>query len=219
MYKNNGPTFKVLVGGEGGVGKTTFVKKILTGEFETKYIPTVGVQVYKMYFLTNRGPINFEVWDLAGQESLSGLRDGYYIGADCAILMFDLTSPITFKCLPTHIRDIGRICDSIPTVLVGNKDDIQDEKVSDDDIDSLCERHSFPYCSVSSKSSVNIELPFLYLARKLVGDEHLSFVENVTIMPYFGEMVMGANEIGIMERDLHEAMNCPLPDDPDDFEL
>jgi GTP-binding nuclear protein Ran len=54
--------------GDGGVGKTTFVKRHKTGEFEKKYIATIGVEVHPMTFYTNRGPLTFNVWDTAGQE-------------------------------------------------------------------------------------------------------------------------------------------------------
>ena len=69
--------FKCILVGDGGVGKTTFVKRHLTGEFEKKYIATVGVEVHPMNFSTTRGVIKLNVWDTAGQEKLCGLRDGY----------------------------------------------------------------------------------------------------------------------------------------------
>lgn len=69
MQANNQvPTFKLLLVGDGGTGKTTFVKRHLTGEFEKRYIATVGVEVRPLRFNTTRGPICFEVWDTAGQE-------------------------------------------------------------------------------------------------------------------------------------------------------
>lgn len=68
-----------LLVGDGGTGKTTFVKRHLTGEFEKKYVATLGVEVHPLVFHTNRGPIKFNVWDTAGQEKFGGLRDGYYI--------------------------------------------------------------------------------------------------------------------------------------------
>ena len=70
------PQFKLLLVGDGGVGKTTFVKRHLTGEFEKKYIATVGVEVHPLQFHTNRGALQFNVWDTAGQEKFGGLRDG-----------------------------------------------------------------------------------------------------------------------------------------------
>ena len=71
------PTFKLVLVGDGGVGKTTFVKRHLTGEFEKKYVATLGVEVHPLEFSTNLGQIIFNVWDTAGQEKFGGLRDGY----------------------------------------------------------------------------------------------------------------------------------------------
>ena len=51
----------------------------MTGEFEKKYVATLGVEVHPVSFQTNRGQIQFNVWDTAGQEKFGGLRDGYYI--------------------------------------------------------------------------------------------------------------------------------------------
>jgi GTP-binding nuclear protein Ran len=68
----------------------------MTGEFEKKYIATLGVEVHPMEFHTNHGAFRLNVWDTAGQEKLGGLRDGYYIGANCAIIMFDVCSRITY---------------------------------------------------------------------------------------------------------------------------
>ena len=102
------PEFKLILVGDGGVGKTTFVKRHLTGEFEKKYVATLGVEVHPLLFHTNRGPIKFNVWDTAGQERFGGLRDGYYIQGQCAIIMFDVTSRITYKNVPNWHREIGR---------------------------------------------------------------------------------------------------------------
>lgn len=54
------------------IGKTTFVKRHLTGEFEKKYNATVGVEVHPLQFQTNRGLIIYNVWDTAGQEKFGG---------------------------------------------------------------------------------------------------------------------------------------------------
>ena len=76
--------FKLVLVGDGGTGKTTFMKRHLIGEFE-KYVATLGVEGHPLVFHTNRGPIKFNVWDPAGQEKFCGLRDGYYIQAQCDI--------------------------------------------------------------------------------------------------------------------------------------
>lgn len=76
-------------------------------------------------FTTNLGEILFNVWDTAGQEKFGGLRDGYYIQGQCGIIMFDVTSKITYKNVPNWHRDLERVCENIPIVLCGNKVDVK----------------------------------------------------------------------------------------------
>ena len=118
----------MILGGE-AVGKTSFVKKQISGLFEEKYIATQGVEVSSITFYTNHGPIKLGIWDTAGQEKLGGLREGYYIGANAAIIMFDVITRITYKNIPKWYKDLTRICDNIPIIFVGNKAEVEDRKV------------------------------------------------------------------------------------------
>lgn len=166
------PEFKLILVGDGGVGKTTFVKRHLTGEFEKKYVATLGVEVHPLIFHTNRGPIKFNVWDTAGQERFGGLRDGYYIQGQCAIIMFDVTSRITYKNVPNWHRDLTRVCENIPIVLCGNKVEIKDRKVKAKQI-TFHRKKNLQYYDISAKSNYNFEkcapLPFFwYLKLSLV---------------------------------------------------
>jgi GTP-binding nuclear protein Ran len=115
--------FKLVLVGDGGVGKTAFVKRHLTGEFEKKYIATMGVEVHPLDFYTNYGNITFLIWDTAGQEKFGGLRDGYYIAGQCAIIMYDVTAKVTAKDAAKWRRDVWRVCENVPTVICGNKMD------------------------------------------------------------------------------------------------
>ena len=64
--------------------------------------------MHPLDFTTNRGKLRFYCWDTAGQEKFGGLRDGYYIHGQCAIIMFDVTSRLTYKNVPTWHRDLCR---------------------------------------------------------------------------------------------------------------
>merc|ERR1719316_734924 len=208
------PQFKCLLVGDGGVGKTTFVKRHVTGEFEKKYVATIGVEVHPLPFDTNRGRICFNVWDTAGQEKFGGLRDGYYIQGQCAIIMFDVTGRITYKNVPVWYRDIVRVCENIPIVLVGNKVDVKDRQVKAKQI-TFHRKKNLQYYDISAKSNYNFEKPFLWLARKLVGDPNLAFVESPALKP--PEVTIDANTVAQYELELSNAQAVPLPDEDEDL--
>mmetsp|Transcript_28520 Transcript_28520/g.58171 ORF Transcript_28520/g.58171 Transcript_28520/m.58171 type:complete len:295 (+) Transcript_28520:267-1151(+) len=207
------PEFKLILVGDGGVGKTTFVKRHLTGEFEKKYVATLGVEVHPLVFHTNRGPIKFNVWDTAGQEKFGGLRDGYYIQGQCAIIMFDVTSRITYKNVPNWHRDLTRVCENIPIVLTGNKVEIKDRKVKAKQI-TFHRKKNLQYYDISAKSNYNFEKPFLWLARKLSGDNQLHFVEAPALQP--PEFQFDEATKQKYEAELAAAAAMPLPEDDDD---
>lgn len=205
--------FKLVLVGDGGVGKTTFVKRHLTGEFEKKYIATQGVEVSSIVFFTNRGPIKFHMWDTAGQEKLGGLREGYYIGGQCAIIMFDVCSRITYKNVPKWYKDLTRICENIPIVLVGNKVDAKDRKVKARQI-TFHRKRNLQYYDVSAKSNYQFEKPFLWLLRRLIGDNNLFLTEAPALRP--AEILMDADQIKTLESELAAAESAELPDDEDE---
>ena len=118
----------------------------------------------------------------AGQEKFGGLRDGYYIQGQCAIIMFDVTSRITYKNVPNWHRDLVRVCENIPIVLCGNKVDIKERKVKAKAI-TFHRKKNLQYYDISAKSNYNFEKPFLWLARKLIGNPNLEFVAAPALAP------------------------------------
>jgi GTP-binding nuclear protein Ran len=175
-------TFKLLLVGDSGCGKTTLVKRHITGEFERDHKPTLGVEVRPINFKTNHGSFKFNVWDIAGDPKFEGLTDGYVIGAHCAIIMVDLTK---------NIADIDRflsiIPPGIPKILVGNKCDFLErklpieicgklaKKVNNTFINNCNHNYFCHYFEISAKSNYNFEKPFLYLLQELTGYQDLKF--------------------------------------------
>ena len=95
--QTNLPTFKLVLIGDGGVGKTTFTQRHATGHFQKTYVPTKGAVVTDVQFNTTHGSLILNIWDTAGQEKFGELRDCYYIDAHCAIIMFDLTNRDSYR--------------------------------------------------------------------------------------------------------------------------
>jgi GTP-binding nuclear protein Ran len=215
QQNNQSTELKLILVGDGGVGKTTFVKRHLTGEFEKKYMATQGVEVHPMEFFTTKGKVKFNVWDTAGQEKLSGLRDGYYIDAHCAIIMFDVCSRITYKNVGKWYKDIVRICgESIPIVLVGNKVDEKNRKVKAKQI-LFARRHGLQYFDISAKSNYQFEKPFVWLLKKLTGDPNLGLVEAPILAP--AEIQMDPNLQKEIEDEYEKAKNTNIEDMDEDI--
>ena len=143
---------------------------------------TIGVSVHPLDFHTNFGPLRFNVWDTAGQEKYGGLRDGYYIQGECAIIMFDVTSRITYKNVPNWHRDLTRVCENIPIVLCGNKVEVKERKVKTKQI-NFHRKKNIQYYEISAKTNYNFEKPFLYVAKKLTGDNTCHFVAQPALRP------------------------------------
>jgi len=202
--------FKLVLVGDGGVGKTTFVKRHRSGEFEKKYVATMGCEICSLTFFTNLGPVIFNCWDTAGQEKFGGLRDGYYIGGNAAIIMFDVTARVTYKSVPLWYKDLVRVCEKIPIVLCGNKVDCKDRTIKPKDI-GFHRKHTLQYYDISAKSNYNFEKPFIYICRKLTGNPNCHFVEAPALRP--PELLMDSQQIKLLETQRKLADESLLPDD------
>lgn len=214
MVDQQVPEFKLVLVGDGGVGKTTFVKRHQTGEFEKKYIATLGVEVHPMPFFTTLGQVKFNVWDTAGQEKLGGLRDGYYIGGQCAIIMFDVCARITYSNVPKWYKDMTRVCENIPIVLIGNKVDVKDRKVKAKQI-TFHRKKNLQYYDISAKSNYQFEKPFVWLLRRLTNDPNLQLVEAPVLIPQ--EVQLDDEHKKALEAEVAQAAEMALPEDDEDF--
>jgi len=131
-----------------------------------------------------------------------------------AIIMFDVTSRITYRSVPNWYRDITRVCENIPIVLCGNKVEIKDRKVKAKQI-NFHRKKNLQYFEISAKVNYNFEKPFVWLAKKLAGDNNLMFVEALALKP--PEAQIDINEMARYQAELDAAAAAPLPDDDDDL--
>lgn len=212
MAQQGSARFKLILVGDGGVGKTTFVKRHKNGEFEKRYIATLGVEVHPLSFWTNLGEIVYDCWDTAGQEKFGGLRDGYYINGQAAIIMFDVTSRVSYKNVPIWHRDLTRVCDDIPIVLCGNKVDVKDRKVAPKQISFQRKKANIQYYDISAKSNYNFEKPFLWITKKLTGDQNVEFVPEPCRLQQ-PEFNLSTDQLNTLKQQQAQATMIDLPSD------
>jgi GTP-binding nuclear protein Ran len=177
-----GRRIKLLLAGPGGVGKTTYVNRLRTGEFNKRYEPTLGAEVNPLPMSTNQGHTVFSVWETAGQERYSGLNAGYAIGASAILVMFDLTSKVLYREALHDVRKLHTAHPNTPMLLCGDKVDCKDRRVSSKELSSalhsgILKKLNVPYYDLSVKSNYNFDLPLLHLLRELASDAALQFTE------------------------------------------
>ena len=173
MNETKETKFKVVLLGDGGVGKTSYVKRLKYGEFGNGYLPTMGVEIHPLEVKTNVGTYTLNLWDCAGQEKFSGLKNGYYVGANGAIIMFDVTSRISFNNAKKWYDELRGKCPNIQVILCGNKVDSYNRRVSA--LSSEVSSESFTntlYFDLSVKSAYNFDKPIEQLLQNLVTFSH-----------------------------------------------
>jgi GTP-binding nuclear protein Ran len=207
-------TYKVVLMGDGGVGKTTFVNRHLTGKFEKMYVPTHGAQIHKITFYTNVGKIDFNVWDTAGQEKFAGLGCGYYTNADAAIFMFDLTSRITYSNIPDWYMNFKKICGKDKAMVIcGNKVDITNRKVKTKRI-TFPKKRGIEYLDLSAKSNYNFAKVFLSIICQLMKRDDIKFIQEPALKP--PEVKLDKKEIEKREKEMEAMQNAIIDDSSSD---
>lgn len=165
---------KLIVLGEGDVGKTSIINAFLDEEFSESYMPTIGsVTTRKEYLLSeNAMSIKLTIWDLGGQKSFNPYNPAHYSNADLAILVFDLTKPEdTLKNLKKEFEEkLGNSKEECISLLAGNKLDLFEENstIKKTLQNFLKERDNF--ILTSAKNSINVNdcfelLLYTYLKR------------------------------------------------------
>jgi small GTP-binding protein len=123
--------FKIVCVGDGAVGKTSITVRTCHGQFDGEYLMTIGVEFgTKVCTIDGQNEVRLQIWDTAGQERFRFLQPAYYRGAHGALLVYDITRMESLNNIPKWIGDlVDTIGTSVPTILVGNKCDLDDLRV------------------------------------------------------------------------------------------
>ncbi|MFW9940632.1 MAG: Rab family GTPase [Candidatus Thorarchaeota archaeon] len=140
--------FKIVVVGDGAVGKTSLIKKFTKGTFEKDYIKTIGAQLSKYNKEINGDIIRLIFWDIAGQDDFNFLHHLFYKEAKGAIIVYSLEDNELGKNSFTHIKNwhevVVKNCENIPVVLFANKVDLVDESsLNSAEIQNLVNERNF----------------------------------------------------------------------------
>ena len=120
-----------MVIGESGVGKSSLIHYFQKGFFFDSFKPTIGADFANREVHLNERTVVLQIWDTAGQERFQSLSNAFYRGADCCVIVYDVTDKSSFDQI-SKWKDhfIDKSCpedvDKVPILIIGNKTDLSD---------------------------------------------------------------------------------------------
>jgi len=180
---------KLLLIGDGGVGKSTFREVWLGGKFRTQYLMTLGAdfaakEISLSYSEFEKFTIKFQIWDLAGQPRFKVVSELYYRGAVGALCFFDITNQESFLNLKEWINYFWKLNGKgvRPLLIVGTKSDLRDDSSQDQitaeagvkyakELTQIVQQdHGFAihYVETSAKENINVDRTFQLIATEII---------------------------------------------------
>ncbi|TMS19001.1 Ras-related protein rab7 [Larimichthys crocea] len=169
---------KVIILGDSGVGKTSLMNQYVNKKFSNQYKATIGADFLTKEVMVDDRLVTMQIWDTAGQERFQSLGVAFYRGADCCVLVFDVTAPNTFKTLDSWrdeflIQASPRDPENFPFVVLGNKIDLENRQVTTKRAQAWCQsKNNIPYFETSAKEAINVEQAFQTIARNALKQIH-----------------------------------------------
>jgi small GTP-binding protein len=164
---------KVVILGDGGVGKSSLMNRFVNNEFSVESFHTIGVEFLNKDVAVGTSHYTMQIWDTAGQERFKSLRTPFYRGTDCCLLTFDVGDRASFEHIASWRQEFLNYADirhpeSFPFVLLGNKCDVAERAVTETEAKALCcEFHDMPYFETSAKDNVNVQRAFVAAAERI----------------------------------------------------
>jgi len=162
---------KVIVSGDGGVGKTSFLNRLVNDRFSDNSELTRGIDFYSKNIYVNGTEFNFIMWDFAGQNQFKTLLNDFVEGSLAALILFDLTRINTIENLHDWIVTLESF-GHIPIILIGTKSDLVSPyecQAIDNYISEIKQEYDniISYMKISSKTGENIQSAFKILIESL----------------------------------------------------
>jgi small GTP-binding protein len=155
-------SFKFIVIGSSGVGKTAILKRLVDDVFIAESQTTIGVEFLATDIDLDGVTIKLQIWDTAGQERFRSIAKAYFRSAVGVILVFDLADRRSFDDLNRWLSDVHSLCDpNAEVTLIGNKSDLEERRsVTATEADGFARIHHLTYLETSALGGDNIQEAF-----------------------------------------------------------
>ena len=169
-FPNCDLSFKVIIIGDQGVGKSCLSIKVSRNHFKDFYSPTVGFEFMNFNVRVEDKNIKLQIWDTCGQEVYRSLISSFYRSASLAIIVYSIDSEDSFNNLEKWLNDIKTQSNpDIKIFLIGNKADLEDKrKISKEIGEKFCNDHKLSFfIETSAKTGFNVQNVFIQVAKEL----------------------------------------------------
>jgi small GTP-binding protein len=158
---------KVCLLGDGGVGKTSLVRRYVEDAFSDNYIISFGTKVSKKVINLAEVELTLMIWDILGQKGDDTLHAAYYRGANGALLVGDQTRPETMKHLVKWSEDFLNVSPNAKIVAAANKSDLE-SVIQANELHELALALGTEFMHTSAKTGDGIEELFLTLGKSIM---------------------------------------------------
>jgi len=179
-----GPTkpfnFKVVLLGEGCVGKTSMVLRYVEDKFNDKHITTIQASFLSKKLNISGKRLNLSIWDTAGQEKFHALGPIYYRESHGAVLVYDITDQDSFQKVKNWVVELKRMLgENVCLAIAGNKSDLEQQRtVSQQDAERYAESVGAAHYSTSAKLNRGIEDMFFELCQAMIEHAEKQMIES-----------------------------------------
>ncbi|MFW9974372.1 MAG: GTP-binding protein [Candidatus Thorarchaeota archaeon] len=164
--------YKIVMLGDGAVGKTAMTTRFTQDFFDQDYKRTIGSDfaIKRLHLGDIDTRVTLQIWDLAGQPRFESVRQGFYRGARGGLLLYDVTRRRTFLNIENWKDEAFKNLDrEIPLVLVANKVDLVDSRVvHTEEGEEYAKKNRFIYVESSALTGKNVEEAYANLCKKMI---------------------------------------------------
>jgi Ras-related protein Rab-1A len=186
---------KIILLGDGAVGKTSLIRRFVTDKFDDSYIGTIGSKVTAKtlqiavddgisYSSISGVPlgisnspnlatilyIKLQIWDILGQKGYTKLYHSSFKGTDGVFLVADITRKDSLNNLESYwIPNVKNIVGTVPSIILVNKSDLTyNAEINEKDLGEFAKKYKVPYLYTSAKSGENVKNAFFYIGKKML---------------------------------------------------
>ena len=174
-------SFKIIVIGDSGVGKSCLTTQAVRNNFEEFYQATVGFEFLTFNLRINNNVVKLQIWDTCGQEVYKSLISNFYRNSSLALIIYAINNKDSFQHAENWLNDLKNQSNpNVRVFLVGNKSDLEDQRViTKEEGERFKEEKKLDrFIETSAKTGENASSALLEAA-KLIYKDYLKAKENL----------------------------------------